>query len=103
MSYLLNTTIWYKQDCIPCDAARSLKLEAAPGRLGCLLDPLDGLVAAIVDDAGVEAHELLPAALLVALEVVAAGALVGVHGVSLADAVCNVGALTQGHREGAHR
>jgi len=76
------------------------KLEAAPGDLGCLLNPLDGVLAAIVDNVCVEAHELLPAALLVALEVVAAGALVGRHGMSLADTVCNVGTLTKGHWEG---
>jgi hypothetical protein len=76
------------------------KLEAAPGDLSCLLNPLYGVLAAIVDNVCVEAHELLTAALLVALEVVAAGALVGVHGMSLADTVRYVGTLTKGHWEG---
>jgi hypothetical protein len=83
-----------------CDPYTLLELEAAPGDLGCLLNPLYGVLAAIVDNVCVEAHELLPAALLVALEVVAAGALVGAHGMSLADTICNVGTLTKGHWEG---
>ena len=82
--------------------SKPLQLEAAPaGCLGSLLDPLDGLLAAVVHDASVELHELLPIALLVALEVVAAGALLGVHRVRLADAVRDVSALTQGHVNGA--
>jgi hypothetical protein len=81
-------------------SSRGSKLEAAPGDLGCLLNPLYGVLAAIVDNVCVEAHELLPAALLVALEVVAAGALVGVTGMSLADTVRDVGTLTKRHREG---
>jgi len=76
------------------------KLQAAPGDLSCLLDPLDGVLAAIVDNVCVEAHELLPAALLVALEVVAAGALMGAHGMSLADTIRDVGTLTKGDWEG---
>jgi hypothetical protein len=81
-------------------SSRGSKLEAAPGDLSCLLDPLYGVLAAIVDDVCVEAHELLPAALLVALEVVAARALVGRHGMSLADTVRNVGTLTKRDWEG---
>jgi hypothetical protein len=65
-----------------------------------LMDPLNGVLAAIVDNVCVKAHELLPAALLVALEVVAAGALVDAHGMSLADTVSDVGTLTKRHREG---
>jgi len=76
-----------------------LELEAAPSDLSCLLNPLDGVLAAVIDNACVEAHELLSAALLIALEVVAAGALVGVTGMSLADTICNVGTLTKGHWE----
>jgi len=83
-----------------CGVHTLSKLEAAPSDLGCLLNPLDGVLAAIVDNVCVEAHELLPAALLVALEVVAAGALVGRHGVSLADTIRNVGTLTKGDWEG---
>lgn len=77
-------------------------LEAAPSGLSCLLDPLDCVPAAVINNVAVEAHELLPAALLVALEVVPAGTLVVVQRMCLADAVRDVGTLTQGHWEGPH-
>lgn len=89
---------------MPCSLLRPQKIprrtlsqfEAAPD-LSCRLDPLHGVLASFLGNLCVKVLELRPAALQISdTKVLAAGALVLIHGMGLADTVCCGGTLVQG-------